>query len=156
MMYHIREIKPEEYPLLDGFLYEAIFVPEGTVPPERSIILLPELQVYIDGFGTKKDDICFVVEVNDQIVGAVWVRDMLDYGHLEDGVHSFAISLYPEFRAQGIGTALMSRMLQELTLRGYKKASLSVQKKNQATKLYQRLGFDIVDEKDSFGQDTWE
>ena len=146
MKFQVREINPEEYPVMEDFLYEAIFVPEGEIPPERSIIKLPELQVYVEGFGSEKDDICFVAEVESRIVGAVWVRDMQDYGHLEDGVPSFAISLYPEYRGCGMGTALMERMLQELTTRGYEKASLSVQKENRAAKFYQRLGFEIVGE----------
>ena len=71
---------------------------------------------------------------------------MNDYGHVEDGIPSFAVSLYKAYRVYGIGTALMKRMLQELAQRGYKKASLSVQKANYAAKMYQKLGFEIVDE----------
>ena len=41
----------EEYPQLKDFLYEAVYVPEGTAPPDRAIIDSPELQVYIRGFG---------------------------------------------------------------------------------------------------------
>ena len=47
-------------------------------------------------FGKQEGDICFVAEVDKKIVGAVWVRNMDDYGHVEDGVPSFAISLYKE------------------------------------------------------------
>ena len=38
MKYTIREMTAQEYPLLDDFLYEAIFVPEGVDPPSKSII----------------------------------------------------------------------------------------------------------------------
>lgn len=148
MEYNIRKIKKQEYALLDDFLYEAIFIPEGMETPDRDIIKKPELQVYVDGFGDKKDDICFVAETNQGIVGAVWVRDMNDYGHVEDGIPSFAISLYKEYRGYGIGTELMKRMLGELKTRGYEKASLSVQKANYAAKMYKKLGFEIVDEND--------
>ena len=37
MKYTIREMTAQEYPLLDDFLYEAIFVPEGVDPPSKSI-----------------------------------------------------------------------------------------------------------------------
>ncbi len=47
----IREIQKQEYPLLDNFLYEAIFVPEGAEPPLKTIITLPELQIYVEHFG---------------------------------------------------------------------------------------------------------
>lgn len=158
--YRIREIRVDEYALLDDFLYEAIFIPEGEQPLPKSVIYQPELQVYVKNFGAEKDDICFVAEIETEdtcksergnietgkVVGAVWVRDMNDYGHVEDGVPSFAISLYKEYRGCGIGTDLMKRMLQELAQRGYKKASLSVQKENYAAEMYQKLGFEIVDE----------
>lgn len=62
------------------------------------------------------------------------------------GVPSFAISLYKEYRGCGIGTALMKKMIQELKIRGYEKASLSVQKANYAVTMYKNVGFEIVDE----------
>ena len=146
MDFIIREIKKDEYPLLDDFLYEAVFIPEGVQPPDKNIIYLPELQVYVADFGKQKDDICILAEVNGKAAGAVWGRDMNDYGHVEDGVPSLAISLYKEYRGYGIGTALMSRMLRELKQRGYEKTSLSVQKANYAVKMYLKTGFDIIDE----------
>lgn len=146
MDYTIRKIKENEYEILSDFLYEAIFIPQGVQAPPKSIIKEPELQVYISEFGKKKDDICFVADVDGNVVGAVWVRVMNDYGHIEDGVPSFAISLYKEYRGYGIGTELMKRMLVELQERGYRKASLAVQKANYAVKMYQNVGFEIVDE----------
>ncbi len=145
MEYQIRKIRQEEYVLLDEFLYEAIFIPDGVEAPSKSIIKQPELQVYVSDFG-KKDDCCLVAEVDGGIVGAVWTRIMDDYGHIDDATPSFAISLYKDFRGQGIGTALMEEMLALLRESGYKKASLSVQKENYAYRLYLKVGFTIVDE----------
>ena len=142
----IREMRQSEYPLLESFLYEAIFIPVGVEPPPKSIICRPELQVYISGFGTNEHDIAFVADVDGKIVGAIWVRIMNDYGHVDDNTPSLAISLYKEYRGKGIGTALMKEMLTALKARGYKQASLSVQKENYATKMYQKLGFQIIDE----------
>ena len=142
----IRKWRDGEQAFLEDFLYEAIFIPEGVEAPPRNIIELPELQVYITDFGKEPDDICFLAEVDGKVAGAVWVRVMEDYGHLEEGVPSFAISLYKEYRGQGIGTALMKRMLQELAQRGYEKASLAVQKANYAVRMYQKVGFEIVGE----------
>lgn len=146
MDYKIREIRKEEYGKLNDFLYEAIFIPEGVEAPPRNVIDAPELQVYVKNFGNEKDDLCLVAEVQNEVVGAVWVRVMDDYGHIEDGVPSFAISLYKEYRGFGIGTALMKQMLFELESRGYKKASLSVQKENYALKMYLTVGFQSIKE----------
>lgn len=148
MDYKIRKISEEEYRLLEDFLYEAIFVPEGMSVPSKSIINQPELQVYISDFGKKKDDMGLLAEVGQKVVGAVWVRIMNDYGHIDDDTPSFAISLYEEYRGLGIGTALMKEMLCILKNRGYKQASLAVQKANYAVKIYQKTGFEIVDEKE--------
>lgn len=146
MNYNIRRIRESEYCVLNEFIYEAIFIPEGVEPPPKSIIEQPDLQVYIRNFGTEKDDICFVAETDSRIVGAVWVRDMQDYGHIADGVPSFAISLFKEYRGFGIGTELMITMLDELRQRGYEKTSLAVQKANYAVRMYKKVGFEIIDE----------
>lgn len=146
MDYIVRKIRQSEIHVLSDFLYEAIFVPEGAVPPPREILKQPELQIYISGFGRFDDDICYVAEAEGNIVGAVWVRIMDDYGHIDDETPSFAISLNKEYRGQGIGTALMKTMLEELKKRGYKRGSLAVQKANDAVNLYKSLGFETVDE----------
>ena len=148
MNINIRKMRESEYALLNDFLYEAIFIPEGAELPPKSIINVPELQVYVADFGRRKDDYCLVAEMDGAVAGAVWVRIMNDYGHIDDDTPSVAISLYKEYRGCGIGTEMMKRMLSDLQERGYKKVSLSVQKANYAVKMYQRVGFEIVDEND--------
>ena len=145
MDYRIREIRENEYYVLSEFLYEAIFIPVGMEKPPKAIIEQPELQVYIADFG-KSDDWCLVAEVKEKIVGAVWVRIMDDYGHIDDETPSFAISLHEEYRNLGIGTALMRDMLEFLKNKGYKQTSLSVQKANYAARMYQKVGFEVIDE----------
>ena len=146
MEYTIREIQKQEYPLLDNFLYEAIFIPEGIEPPPKTIITSPELQVYVERFEESKDDWGLVAEVDGKIVGAVWVRIMNDYGHIDDETPSLAISLYKEYRGFGIGTAMMKEILALLKSHGYSRVSLSVQKANYAAKMYLKIGFEIVKE----------
>ena len=51
----IRKLRRDETELLKEFLYEAIFIPEGIQPPERSIIELPELAIYYENFGKGLD-----------------------------------------------------------------------------------------------------
>ena len=148
MDYKIRKIKETEYFLLKNFLYEAIFVPDGIEPPPKSIVDAPELQVYISDFGSEPHDIALIAEVDHKAVGAVWVRIMNDYGHVDDETPSFAISLYKKYRGLGIGTEMMKVMLAILKDRGYRQASLAVQKANYAVKMYLKVGFEIIDEND--------
>ena len=148
MKYEIRAISKSEIPVLRDMLYEAIFVPPGAQPPPREVLDAPELQVYIDHFGGKKDDHCLVAVVDENIVGAVWTRIMHDYGHLDDETPSFAIALLPPWRGRGMGTELMRRMLALLRQKGYARASLAVQKKNYAVRMYEKVGFKTVAEND--------
>ena len=148
MEYCIRELVREDYGLLKDFLYEAIFVPEGMPAPPRSSVEKPELRVYLEDFGNRKGDMGLIAEVWGKAAGAVWVRIMNDYGHVDDSTPSFAISLYKEYRGLGIGTAMMKSMLQLLRQRGYTRGSLAVQKANYAVNMYRRLGFRVVGEND--------
>lgn len=50
MDYSIRKLKRDENKVLDTFLYEAIFIPEGVPAPSKDIINQPELQVYVKDF----------------------------------------------------------------------------------------------------------
>ncbi len=64
MNYKIRKIAESEYAVLEDFLYEAIFIPEGVSAPPREIVNQPELQVYVSEFGKKDGDFAFAAEVN--------------------------------------------------------------------------------------------
>lgn len=146
MDYIIREMKQTEYSLLEDFLYEAIFQREGAKLVPKTIIKEPALQVYISDFGKKKNDYCLVAKTDRTIIGAVWTRVIDGYGHLDNNTPEFAISVYKEYRGLGIGTELMRNMCNLLKEKGYKKASLAVQKENYALKMYQKAGFVIVGE----------
>ena len=149
MNYIIRQLKLSEYSILEDFLYEAIFQPNESNLLPRNIIEQPELQVFIKDFG-KFDDSCLVAEINGIVVGAVWTRilcgDVKGFGNIDASTPEFAISLYKEYRKNGIGTALMKSMLKLLKDKGYNQTSLAVQKNNSAVKMYKAVGFEIIDE----------
>lgn len=145
MDYIIREMRAGEYHLLDEFLYEAIFQRDEDNLLPREVINEPSLRVYTENWG-KKHDYCLFAESDGIVVGAVWVRIINGFGHVDDTVPEFSISLYKEYRGFGIGTELMNHMLRLLKRQGYKQTSLAVQKDNYALKLYQKVGFRIIDE----------
>lgn len=144
--FRIRPLRQEESSLLRDFLYEAIFIPNGMDAPPKEVVDLPELRIYIEDFGMRKDGFCLVAEYAGRVVGAVWTRIMNDYGHVDDETPSLSISLYKEYRHKGIGSRLMNEMMNLLGNKGYDHVSLSVQKANYATKLYLKLGFKIIKE----------
>jgi ribosomal protein S18 acetylase RimI-like enzyme len=81
-------------------------------------------------------------------VGAAWVRlltgDERGFGWVDDTIPELAIGLLPGYRGQGIGTALLTKLL-ELARGVYPGVSLSTRANNPpAVRLYERCGFQKV------------
>ena len=142
----IRTITSDDFSVLEDFLYHAIFIPHGEEYPPYNIIFEPEIFIYIKDFGVK-DDCGVVAEANGQIIGAAWTRIIPAYGNIDDKTPELAISVLPEYRGQGVGTKLMTSLFELLRKNGYDRTSLSVQQNNPAVRFYQRLGYEITDEK---------
>jgi len=68
----LKEIAVSEYPLLENFLYNAIFLAPGEEAPPREIIYEPEIFVYIDGFGNNTGDHGVAAEQVGKIIGMAW------------------------------------------------------------------------------------
>jgi len=152
----IREIAKAEYPLLEDFIYTAIYLSPGQEPPPRDVIFDPEIYIYVDGFGDKPGDCGVVAEYDGKIIGMAWTRIIPAYGHIDNSTPELAISVLPEFRGQEIGTMLMTKLFELLYECGYRRTSLSVQKNNPAVRFYQRLGYEITEEKlDHIGQEDY-
>lgn len=143
MEYKIRELKTSEYYLLNEFIYEAIFQNDLQSMLPRTVIQAKELQQYTKDFGSLKDDFAMCAEVDGKVIGAVWVRNINGYGSIDKVSPEFVISLYKEYRNQGIGTELAKALINQLTGKGYKKLTLIVQGKNEhAIKVFENIGFD--------------
>ncbi len=140
----IREIYKFEISQLDKFLYEAIFIPEGQEKPDREIIKLPELSVYIKDFG-KRDDICFVAELENKLVGAIWTRIYTEtehgFGYFDPKTPELSMSVLKDYQKKGIGTKLLKTMIDKLIQCEYEQVSLSVDKLNYAINMYKKFGF---------------
>jgi ribosomal protein S18 acetylase RimI-like enzyme len=80
---------------------------------------------------------------------SVVVVDGVDAGRLYvDGEHVVEITLLPQFRGQGIGTALLEGLMDE-------RVSLSVSVVNPARALYERLGFRVVSDDGAYLSMVW-
>lgn len=66
-----------------------------------------------------------------------------------EAIHISDIALLPEYRNRGIGTALIRDILTRATLVG-KSVRLHVEVHNPAQRLYERLGFCIVNQNDVY------
>ncbi|MDO8848290.1 MAG: GNAT family N-acetyltransferase [Coriobacteriia bacterium] len=146
----IREIRAEDYPLLEEFLYLAVYQRDPLQPIPRSVIDEPRVRNYIDGFGERVQDHGLVAEADGRVIGAAWARvlggDPRGYGYVDNATPELAISLLPTYRNKGIGTRLMRSLLGHLAAAGYTKTSLSVDRDNYASRMYARLGFEVLAE----------
>lgn len=140
-------MKKEEYPLLRDFTYESIFQRDENNLLPRDIVDTPPFRVFHENFG-QADDCALAAEVGGAVVGAVWTRitrgAVKGFGHVDDETPEFAIAILKPYRGAGIGTALMRAMLALLRQGGYARASLSVQRDNDAVRLYERVGFWVL------------
>jgi ribosomal protein S18 acetylase RimI-like enzyme len=75
-----------------------------------------------------------IIEVDGQPAGRLYVEPRVDDIRIMD------VSLLPAFRGQGIGTALLTEVLNQAGQSG-KSASIHVETFNPASRLYERLGF---------------
>ena len=147
LRFNIREIKKAEIFLLNNFLYEAIFIPQGQAKPNIGIIQLPELFCYIKDFG-KASDFCLVAESQGNLIGAIWSRIFTEtekgYGYVDSKTPELSMSVKENFRQKGAGAKLLLAMIVKLAQLHYEQVSLSVDKQNYAFKMYLKFGFEIV------------
>ena len=109
---------------------------------------------YVRGWGRAGDTAVIALE-NGFPVGAAWYRlfrpDEPGYGYVDEQTPELAIAVVPSKRGHGIGDELLKALLQKARDGGYEKLSLSVEPGNPARKLYERHGFEVVDE----GAEAW-
>jgi ribosomal protein S18 acetylase RimI-like enzyme len=146
----IRKLKVSELDFLADMLFEAIFIPKGHAPLPKEIILDKSLSRYIDDWGKDKFDFVLVKDVDNQPVGAIWGRllkgENKGFGYVDDRTPELSMAVKQDYRNQGIGTELIEAIASEYQNIGVQYLSQSVDKANNASKLYKRLGYDIVEE----------
>ncbi len=88
--------------------------------------------------------------LTEKPVGAVWLRLLTrnnkGYGYVDDDTPELGIAVFPEYRGQGIGTQLLTHLLESPC--GQSSISLSVSLDNPAVSLYERFGFEVVSRSD--------
>ena len=99
---------------------------------------------YVKDFG-QKHDLGFIIESDQKPVGAIWTRlfseEQKGYGFVDNETPELSMAINSDFRNQGFGTQLLEKMLSKLQESGYKKVSLSVDKRNFVYQLYLKFGF---------------
>ncbi len=79
MDYVIRQLTPEDEPILWEMLYHGLSSPRKKQLPAREIVHRPEFSRYVEGWG-RPGDTGFVAhhEKDGSLIGAVWLRKPID------------------------------------------------------------------------------
>ncbi len=143
----IRSCQPNDFTFLREMFYHSLFVPTGEEPFPKSILDEPGLRKYLHAWGRPTDHALILIDQGER-VGASWSRlfTSLDpsYGFVDEHTPELGIAIAPSHRGRGGGTLLLNALLDLLIEKGTAAVSLSVAATNPAFRLYQRLGFEIV------------
>jgi ribosomal protein S18 acetylase RimI-like enzyme len=143
----LRPLRSGDATFLPEALYQSLYTTSQEVPLSRSVVALPPLARYIEGWGQRFGD-QGMLALKDQgyFLGAAWLRlfshEAPGYGYVDDLTPELSVSVMPEWRGCGVGTALIETTL-ELARRQFPAVSLSVTPGNPAQRLYERLGFQV-------------
>jgi len=90
-----------------------------------------------------------IIAVGEQYVGRLLADELSDYHHLID------ISILPSYQGKGIGTFLITQLLQKAR-EGNKPVILQVFHTNPARNLYERLGFQVASSDEIYLKMRWQ
>ena len=161
--YDIRLIRAAELTVLQKMLHLAIFVPPGDPALDRSTVQEPRLARMYENWD-RPGDLALVATLHHEhdepegagththhhpaIIGAAWYRlypsEAPGYGFVAGDIPELSVAVQPEYRGRGVGTALLRALISRGTEVGYRAMSLSVDARNPALRLYERLGFQVV------------
>jgi ribosomal protein S18 acetylase RimI-like enzyme len=106
-----------------------------------------ELSHYFTSFPSGRDFGLADVD-GDTVRAVVWLvflpAEDPGYGFVDADIPELSITTFAGYRSQGIGSALLSKLIDRARSSGIRGISLSVADGNRARRLYDRAGFDVV------------
>jgi GNAT superfamily N-acetyltransferase len=143
----LRAATPADQPFLYEMLHEAnhwSLPPDATRPP-LAITLDDEIVTrYVDRWGQPGDG-GVIAEADGTLVGACWFRlftpDHHGWGFVAADIPELSIAVAPPWRRRGIGTRLLTAVVEQARGAGHPAISLDVMLSNPARVLYERAGF---------------
>ncbi|HEX9993956.1 MAG TPA: GNAT family N-acetyltransferase [Acidimicrobiales bacterium] len=133
---------------LHAMLYEAAhWSPDRPRMDRAEARTHPRMAHYVDGF-PRPGDAGVVAEEDGRPIGAAWYRrfsaDAPADGFVAEDIPEVAIAVVAEARGRGVGTALLTALLDRAAAEGLGAVSLSVEDANPARRLYEHVGFERV------------
>ena len=108
----------------------------------------PKTAKYVSGWKRPGDAGTIAIDGAAWPIGACWYRllppDDPGYGFIGAGVPELTLGVAPVWRAQGVGRALLTAVIDQARAEGHTRISLSVERANHAQRLYISEGFSTV------------
>ena len=82
----------------------------------------------------------YVIVIDDQDAGRIWI------GRDDKQIRLLDIALLPEFQNQGVGTFLLSLLIEEATRANKRLRHMVFVHNNEAHRFYERLGFLVIED----------
>jgi ribosomal protein S18 acetylase RimI-like enzyme len=143
----IRPGTPQEARFLRDMLRHAYY---WRAPEEDAAGLHP--MRYVENWGRPGDAAVIALDEGGFPAGAAWYRifkrSQPGYGFVDEQTPELSIAVVPSRRGKGTGGELMDALLALARKEGYQAISLSVAKDSPSVRLYERYGFQKVDERD--------
>ncbi len=143
----IRASNADDIGFLEDMLVEAATW-RGEAPNRDAVLSDPHIRRYLSGWGRDGDTALVATDRSGRAVGAAWFRffteDEPAFGFIDEEIPEVSVAVVATHRRRGVGSALMSALLEVADGRGIEALSLSVEPDNPAVRLYERLGFRTV------------
>ncbi|MEV6097938.1 GNAT family N-acetyltransferase [Nocardia sp. NPDC051981] len=135
------EVADEKF--LWAMLFEASHAHDRGLTSPEQLMDQPNVARYVQDWGAA-GDLGVVGGTDGVLLGAAWLRrftaENAAFGYVDDDTPELAIGVAPEGRGTGLGTKLMTSLL-DAAREQYDAVSLSVRLENPARRLYERFAF---------------
>lgn len=144
----LRAADPADEPLLWTMLFEAAHAADDGIAGPDGLRSIPELARYVEGWGRPSDLGVIALGADREPIGAAWCRlftaDRPGYAYIDGDTPELAIAVADDRRGQGVGRLMLDRLLDDARGR-FTRVCLSVRADNPARRLYEAVGFGVVD-----------
>ncbi len=146
--FRIRPAAGQDARLLADMLVEAANWNPVRSRPRVTVLEDPTVSRYVSGWMRPSDFGQVAEDAHGVPVGACWGRlfpaDAPGYGFVAVGVPELTLGVNPQWRARGVGRALLQAVSRQAGAAGFARLSLSVERANFAQRLYISEGYVTV------------
>lgn len=146
--FRIRAATGDDARFLADMLVEASNWNPATSRPRVAVLDDTKVSRYVSGWMRPGDFGSVAIDARDVPVGACWGRlfpaNAPGYGFVAVGVPELTLGVNTQWRARGVGRALLQAVARQASAAGHSRVSLSVERANFAQRLYISEGYITV------------